>query len=207
MRDTELDFNVLAQDLWFQDDAIVLTFFSEEIDDAIAEGGHLFELWARRFGKSKLIYKTGENSMEYLINTPLSGGIASDPLVFTALNPVAWHKQWLDLMAEMEKGSSCLIRLNDTRQVWLSSKFKSLFPDVSVQTLLSNKTKDVWLPESFERLEAELKSKNDFEISYTGYADEKKSKLINLTARNKVMEIDGVWYRLSTNIAAEPVAA
>ena len=53
MRDTVVDFNVLANDLWFQDDAIVLTFFSEEIDDAIAEGGHLFELWARRFGKSK----------------------------------------------------------------------------------------------------------------------------------------------------------
>lgn len=204
----ELDLNYLATTICFQEDALVIPFLEEELDLGIELGGKVFEKWALKLNKQRIVYKGELKEMEYIINTPAMGGISSDPLVYTALNPVAWHKGWLELMEEMEKSSTCLVRLTDSRQCWISSQFKDIFPEVSVQEMLSTKTSDAWTPESLELLKSELKlGQSEFEISYTGYADSFNRQLINMTSHNKLIELDGVWYRLSKNIDSELVTA
>lgn len=208
MSELEIDYDYIATTVSFREDALIIPLFKEELDLGLELGGATFEKWAKRLNKQKIIYRGELEEMEYIINTPAMGGISSDPLVYTALNPVAWHKGWLELMEEMEKTSSCLIRLTDSRQCWISSQFKEIFPEVSVQEMLSTKTSDAWTAESLELLKNELKSgQSEFEISYIGYADSFNRQLINMTSHNRLIELDGVWYRLSRNINSELVTA
>ncbi|WP_414620795.1 hypothetical protein [Calothrix sp. CCY 0018] len=202
-----VDFNKLARLARFTDNEIIFNLFDSEIESIYESGKHRLERWGLIFGKSEVHLK-GELEMTTKTikvggETPL--GIVEDALLHTSITPNAWNSDWINIFDLMTRGEGQdkpmgLIRLSDHRQCWVNKAGANLFASTGAE-MTRRQISRFWFSESLERLEQELRTNNsnNFEISYRAYKNETSSVVLDLVGENKVVQLDGEYYRLCSN--------
>ncbi|WP_373526613.1 PAS domain-containing protein [Nostoc sp.] len=168
--------------------------------------------WAAQFGQDSCHvrypggkhYEVPAQLAEVTMSLPLAN--IANQSVFTLAQ--SWSRESVNLLAKMveEPSPQTLIRLTDQRQVWCNQPFAELMRQ-SGQEVIQKSIVNYWLPEDLNNLYQMLKTEsNSFEINYRAQLNDDPNLWGNLTARNEIFQVDGQWYRLSTNLASQLIA-
>jgi hypothetical protein len=167
-------------------------------------------LWASLMGKSCTVVRSGKK----IRNIPASLAVTktdkdlskmsvTDALMFTNFDPKVWSLEWVRLF---EKMTTCdrpqvLIRVADQRQLWCNNLFAEVMRSGGNE-IVARSINDFWLPSDLEKLDRELKTGSDFQISYSARLND-SGLWGKLKAENKIYAFNGVTYRLSTNLECQ----
>lgn len=209
-----VDFNKLARLARFTENEIIFNLLDSEVLPIYEFGKHRLERWGLIFGKSEVHLK-GVNMATKTIKvgseTEALLGIAENALLFTSVTPNAWSSDWISIFDLMSRGEGQdkpmgLIRLSDHRQCWINKAGANLFASTGAE-MTRRQISRFWFPESLKRLEQELRTNdsNNFEISYRAYKNETSNVVLDLVGENKIIQLDGEFYRLCSNKSSQIV--
>ena len=178
----------------------------------IRSKSQIIAAWAARFGHDSChvrypggkYYEVPAQLSEVTMSLPLTN--IANQSVFTLAQ--SWSRESVNLLAKMidEPSPQTLIRLSDQRQVWCNQPFADLLRQTG-QEVIQKCITNYWLPEDLDTLYQMLRTGgNQFEINYRAQLNDDPNLWGNLTARNEIVQIDGEWFRLSTNLASQLIA-
>ena len=200
--------SALATNAKFGENAIFINVSNRSLakDIAIAYEIELAR-WARLFGKAHTVLRF--SGKELRISATLAMNNQSkkmeviSPQVFTGINIEVWDRSWLSLMETMisEERPQTLIRISDQRQIWCNQPFAELMRS-NPKAIVQRKVSDYWLSSDLERLYQLLDAQGNFDIEYRAQLND-EGIWGRLAANNQIYELNGEFYRLSTNIDSE----
>jgi len=197
----------LAQQIRFAQDSLVFNLLDEEIDPIYEQAQSLLKQWAVRYRRKQIILKGAKmvKVINNIANTPPKVGVAEDALLHTSISPKSWSREWVDIFNLMVNAENPLglIRLSDHRQCWVNQAAANLFASTGAE-MTQRQVSRFWFPESLERLEKELRTGHkEFEIAYRAYKNETSPDVMEMVGRNRIVELDGEFYRLSSNLSSK----
>lgn len=163
--------------------------------------------WARRMNKQATILRSIDGSgcipinaslAESTINTTPMG--ITNGLLFSNFDPKIWDEAWIKILQDMATCNrpQVLIRISDQRQLWCNQLFADVMQSGGNQ-VVTRSIVDFWDKQDLIKLDVELKTASDFEIEYSALLNE-SGIAGNLKAHNRIYQLNGVFYRLSTNL-------
>lgn len=101
-----------------------------------------------------------------------------------------------------EERPQTLIRIFGQRQIWCNQAFAELMRS-NPKAIVQRKVSDYWLNTDLERLYQLLDAQKNFDIEYHRAQLNDEGLWGRLAANNQVYELNGEFYRLSTNLDSE----
>lgn len=191
-------------------DRILIRLADSELDYFANSGKSILEKWSKKFNREVVLMSDKREAVISELDIKLPAyytGVASDALIFTSYTPNAWNKQWLSTFEQLEaqERPSVLLELVSGKQIWCNRQAADLLK-LTPQQMLSINSFDTWLPGETEKLWSEVRAdRSEFQIQYR-VKHALSGQLIDMTSDNRILFMDGKYYRFSTALHAQNVA-
>lgn len=202
-------FNQPGWEFSFRNDALIISCPTWcEAVDLVRIGAETLRDWASKFGLPILL-KATDNAKPIKI-TPKINAMATTPStpnqkVFTAPEIFIWSDALADLLKRMRESDRAifLIRNADDRQVWVNDQAAEIMRSSGEECVI-RRVSDYWKPEDLHALYQRLRLDGGMPFEHTYQAKLNDQGVWGkLTARYEIVKVDGVSYRISTNLACE----
>lgn len=201
----------LVRNMSISSDKIILDLTDLELHYLADNYEETLAIWAKKFDLKVLLrgstFDMSISPLDIKIPTPVAGGVAADALVYTSYTPAAWNRSWLKALSDLEncERPAALVELATGQQVWCNQLAADLL-QLSPKQLLSIKSYDTWLDGELDKLWAEVRGGNaEFELTYR-VKHALSGDLIDMKSQNRILELDGVFYRFAEALDATKVS-
>lgn len=207
----QIDFERLAQDALFTEETISFDIQDAELNLIFCQGKTILMDWAKKLNKQKVILRGSMKEIALPVGStsnPESQVIKAMPtaeevLMYSNFDPNHWSAEWLRLAEAIASNDKpqVLIQIDGQYQRWCNQKFADVMRsggnEVCQRTII-----DFWEQADLQQLDTELQTGSDFEITYQARLND-AGLHGRLKAHNQILELNGVFFRLSTNLECQ----
>ena len=207
----QIDFERLAQDAWFTEEAISFNIQDTELHLISCQGKSILVDWAKKLNKQKVVLRGSMKEIALPVssaNNSESSAIQTMPtaeevLMYSNFDPNHWSAEWLRLAEAIASNDKpqVLIQIDGQYQRWCNQKFADVMRSGGNEVCQRTIT-DFWEPADLQQLDTELQTGSDFEITYQARLND-AGLHGRLKAHNQILELNGVFFRLSTNLECQ----